>query len=313
MTLRAVRLDPVVTKSDLLLWDEIAIVGLDRKLTDLAGRDPAAAADIDFLATRGIVVPLPATLNQLRRYLWELNVGPFRVATELSIKLPEQMAVSGSPALHAELSSDPELGEGFEQVIAVCERRAGYSSVPLLRRRPPAAAGTNRRSTPVMQALLPPFEPMPVVDLIVRRLPTPGYSVPLERILEFRAEERTQWQLSRLRSWMANVSSAEQSMQAAATDLETLLSDYQEFMDLRRLESRLGVLRALVSLPAGIAEDLLHLRFAGAANRVVDAAFSLTVARVNLAKAEQEAPGRAVAYLDRARRRFEATAASGRP
>ena len=71
-----------------------------------------------------------------------------------------------------------------------------------------------------------------------------------------------------------------------------LLADYWESMGLRKIEARVGILHALLSLPPGIAEDLLHLRFASAANRLVDAAFALTLARVNLAKAEQEAPGR---------------------
>jgi hypothetical protein len=75
----AVRRSAVVDKRDLLLFDQLHILGLERRLGVLAGQDPAAAADVAYLAEEGIAMEVPETsagLADLTRYLLRKDLAP---------------------------------------------------------------------------------------------------------------------------------------------------------------------------------------------------------------------------------------------
>jgi hypothetical protein len=303
VTFRAVRLDPVVSKTDLLFWDEIAVVGLRHKIDRLAEVDPAQAADLRFLIANKVVDDrLPATLRELDSYIDNLNIEPVRVLFTISGSSVTPSAGTGHAVHQGE--DQAELAEGFEQLIANCEQKAGGWSIPLVTRR--AMVGVRGRL--IARVLRGPegvIVAQPVVDLIIRQLPIPSPRVSLERILDFRSESRAQRQLEQLRGWIANAVADDRPIPLIEAELRSLLADFQAHMHLRRLETGWGTVQGLFGLAGGIVEDLTRMRFGKASERLATGIFSISVRRVELLKSELEAPGRALAYIDTAERAFD--------
>lgn len=83
-------------------------------------------------------------------------------------------------------------------------------------------------------------------------------------------------------------------------EIDTMLHDFHSHMLPVRKKNNTSVLRALVTIPLGVTEELLHLRPKGALYLV----FDIRDRKANLLEAEVGAPGHEVALLDAAERRF---------
>jgi hypothetical protein len=137
-------------------------------------------------------------------------------------------------------------------------------------------------------------------DLILSKFPIPNASVPLQDIVEFRKEAKTQELLLQFRYWMNKVMRSEVSPTELDDEIEFLMNEYSRCMKHAKMKYRLGTIRVIATLPAEFVENVVRLRFRNA----VEAIFKLVDRKVELIEAKSSAPGRELSYILLANERF---------
>jgi hypothetical protein len=297
-----------VRKQDLLLWNKVAVLGLESKVAKVAKSSPSAARDIEYLVDRGFLEALPGTLGGLRSYLKGLPVhdSPKRlILTEREVGFRQPLAELGAVNILNRDSVD--LGDGFEQIVADWERSAGFLSIPILR------DGNIRRRRGRELSVLDigqATSPRLVLELILREFPVPGRRVSLRKILDFKESEQATRQLARFIEYLEEgiraIVQGERSVTTFIAEQRRLLADYQQFMERRRFEITHTRIGALASLPLHVAEDIIRLRFGETIDRIWDSIMTFRMIQFGLSKADENAPGgtRVIAYIDTIQRKF---------
>ncbi len=139
-----------------------------------------------------------------------------------------------------------------------------------------------------------------VARVILDGLPIPDESTAWEAIIEFRNDSTSMNKLLRLRRWMNQMATGSIDPRHMDGEIEWLLHEYEEHMRLHQLKINKGTLEMIVTLAAGLLEDVVKLKFRDAAGLL----FERTHRKVALMEAERNAPGREVAYLSRVRSFF---------
>jgi hypothetical protein len=260
---RAVKRRPHVSKLDCLLFETIAVMDAEAQLAELYERDPAAAADYEYLASEGFVEPTVATgfqvggviLDALREY--DVEEYPTEPERELFWRM-------GSAARHPSKTRGGDvLPVGGEVIVASAERLYGLPSVAILEQRISDTqwselegfftAATVRRLRRGMER-----RDAKVMDLVISRLPTIGDDVPLEDVLAFSRDPETRDRATALRLWMAKSSLRNVPLQELAVELDEMLHEFRRHMEVQRLKTVNRRLRMLINVPAAIAGDLLQ-------------------------------------------------------
>lgn len=305
---RAIRSEVIDFKQDLLLFDEIGIMGFERRLARSAALDPALAADAEYLANLGILQDAPLTGEEMAdatELMVESSVGvPRDQWRDVEFSRDHHRALRlVSMARHpagADLFWDP-LPSGGELIVALGERLAGNrSTVALMRSRPPAPNIRRLERAFWMPGERALGSPEAVVELVLPRLPVPGPEVPLSDVVDFTQDPATRDMLARLRLWMARLSLEGSDAGAMELELEEHLHELRSHLRIADMRHRTSVIRAVLTIPLGLAEELLHLRPKGA----VEALFSVRDEHANFLEAQLSAPGHEVAYIEAAHRAF---------
>jgi hypothetical protein len=140
-----------------------------------------------------------------------------------------------------------------------------------------------------------------VVEVILRAIPCPRADVPIEQILDFRADEEARTKLRRLRFWMRKLAREEAREREIVEELEELLFEYEEQMKIHRLKYEMNTWRVLLSTTAEVFESLARLKPKSA----IDALFAVKEQRIKLLEAEASTIGKEVAYIWSAKRQFD--------
>lgn len=139
-----------------------------------------------------------------------------------------------------------------------------------------------------------------IIEITLAALPCPSELVSWDEIIEFRNDPSAMYSLRALRVWTTEMARGKYTVRDAQERLEFLILEYRRHLDLHRIEARTGVFGVAVNVAADVAEHVANLKFGTAAR----ALFSLRQRRLGLLKAEASAPGREVAFLFKASRRF---------
>jgi hypothetical protein len=139
-----------------------------------------------------------------------------------------------------------------------------------------------------------------LADITIRSLPVPSDDVPWEQIIDFRDDPDNRRRFQDLQYWMRRMVQEGMSDRDISNDLDYQIRRYEDYMRVQKLKFRRVSFRTLISVPAGIVEDILHARFRSA----LDMLFSVKDIGVELAEAELGAPGRNLAYVVKARDQF---------
>ena len=118
-----VRLDPLFTNRDLLLWDQLGVIGLERKIARMGDSQPQRAAELEYLAEREVIKTLPGTVGELSEVVGGRSLFGVHETTVPFRSLDDAMD---------SLREDPELKEGFERVLARALSRPSVYAVPLI-------------------------------------------------------------------------------------------------------------------------------------------------------------------------------------
>lgn len=139
-----------------------------------------------------------------------------------------------------------------------------------------------------------------VVRIVLNEFPLPSDATPWEAITEFRDDEEARSQFSRLKAWINKAGSGSLKTYEVADQLQELLNSYEESMRLHRTVANKGILEIFVVTTAEVAEGLAKVRWSEAAKAV----FKVKHERLQLLGEERLAPGREIAYVVSARRKF---------
>ena len=139
-----------------------------------------------------------------------------------------------------------------------------------------------------------------VVEVILRKLPIPDEATPWETITEFRDDPDSRSSLIRLRRWAKTMADSNLGPREVAQELEYLLSEYEGYLKLHKIKYARGTLETLLVATAEVLENILRFR----PSKAIKAVASVTRGYADLLEAELKAPGREVAYIGRAAKRF---------
>jgi hypothetical protein len=138
------------------------------------------------------------------------------------------------------------------------------------------------------------------IEVVLKQLPQPDELTPWEAILDWRQDEDAQVKFARLKRWMNSVLVDEKKPADLEDELRYLIDEYAAHMRLHRMKANTGPIRMVIVEGAQFAENLLKVKWGKAAEQL----FSFRERRVALLEAEQKAPGREIAYIVDAQRRF---------
>lgn len=152
--------------------------------------------------------------------------------------------------------------------------------------------------------LMPSARENVVANVVIKNMPTPSADTSWEAILDFRGHPDTQRRLFEFRHWMRKtakgLTEGTVSVPELEEELDYLSHEYTEHMKLARLKIESTTAEALITLVAGLAEDVIKFKFKDAVKSV----FSVRHRKIALLEAERQAPGREIAYLVEASRVF---------
>jgi len=99
---------------------------------------------------------------------------------------------------------------------------------------------------------------------------------------------------------MSDLSRARLLRSEIVEKLEWSLNEYEKHMKLHKMKTNLGTFKAVITVAAGLIEDLVKFKWGKAAELL----FTLRDRKIGLMEAELRAPGKELAYIVSARERF---------
>jgi hypothetical protein len=139
-----------------------------------------------------------------------------------------------------------------------------------------------------------------VVRVVLKDMPEPSDTTSLEEILEFRQDPESAKKMFAFRRWIKTMMSKDLPPTEISEELEWLEHQYEEHMRFHHMKIKKGVLQIVVTAAGEVSEDLIKLRF----GKLSKALFSMSQKNIELMEAEMNAPGREIAYIVNARKRF---------
>lgn len=301
-----VRRLPAVSKRDLLFFRSIAVLDLERQISTI---ELSEAADLEFLAHEGFVESAPGSSAELGSFVWDAFPEENRLVTLGSdddvSNIPPQILRTlrlGSSGRHPSSFSTDLLPVGGELAVAYALTAHGKRSTAIMNRRPSPDEWRRLANTLAMPPELAATtdDESAIVELVLHSLPVPAEDVPLEDVLDFVRDPQMQRRLDSLSFWVERSSISGQSLRETELELVEGLHEFSHEMEIARLRTERSAVRIIVSCALGVLEEFMHLR----PRRALDAALEFRELRASRMEAELAAPGRQLAYIYEARRRF---------
>ncbi|HEX8425102.1 hypothetical protein [Hymenobacter sp.] len=142
-----------------------------------------------------------------------------------------------------------------------------------------------------------------VLELVLGKLPMIDDSVSWEQIIDFKADPDSKLKFARLQSWMIDLSRGNYDKAEASDKLEHLYQEYTAHMRKHKVKSTYGTLKSVLITGSEIIEDLAKLKW----SKVVKTLFDIADSETQLMDAQNNAPGKEVAYIYHAAERFSAS------
>jgi hypothetical protein len=140
-----------------------------------------------------------------------------------------------------------------------------------------------------------------VLDVILSGVPIPSEDTSWEQIIDFRSDPDSRGKFLALQTWITDMVHGDLTSSELSEKLEYLLHEYGQHMKLHQMKANAGVFQTITTFGAELAENLMKLKLRNTA----DLLFSAKTRKIALLEAELNAPGREIAYIFRARERFQ--------
>lgn len=133
------------------------------------------------------------------------------------------------------------------------------------------------------------------VSVVINKFPIINEDISIESIIEFKSDPDTKLKLGRLRNWLNEVSNTKMSSKEIEEKIEYLLLEYSNHMTLHKIEYHAGKFETLVTASLSFLENIAKLKLSEASKVI----FDLNRTEIRLLKAENEAPGKEVAFINK--------------
>jgi hypothetical protein len=133
------------------------------------------------------------------------------------------------------------------------------------------------------------------ISVVLKRFPIINLDTNIEKIIDLKSDPDTKLKLSRLRNWVTEISKSDMSIKEMEEKLDYLLLEYSNHMKLHRIEFNLGKVETIVTTSLAFIENLAKLKLSEASKVI----FDLTKTEIRLLKAENSAPGKEVAFINK--------------
>jgi hypothetical protein len=165
---------------------------------------------------------------------------------------------------------------------------------------------------PVLSSFIPPMEnnqdaKATVVQIVLNEFPVPDEQTPWEQIKDFRSDPASRSKFFALKDWINEVAHMNLPRTEVEDKLTACISDYEAHMKVHKLKQKLDTLKIIACAEAGF---LTTAKLTGwstlmtAAGMIVTPFFTIKQQQVKLMEAEQNAPGREIAYIVKSRESF---------
>lgn len=139
-----------------------------------------------------------------------------------------------------------------------------------------------------------------VIQIVLQEIPAPSDSTPWENIEDFRRDQKSRAEFSRLKQWINKMGKTGLKQYEVADELREIIYSYEERMKLHRIKAERGILEVLVTTTAEVAEGIVKFNWSTAAKTI----FKARNYKLKLLEEEKETTGREVAYIVSAQRVF---------
>jgi hypothetical protein len=133
------------------------------------------------------------------------------------------------------------------------------------------------------------------ISVVLKRFPIINLDTNIKKIIDFKSDPDTKIKLSRLRNWVTEISKSDMSIKEMEEKLDYLLLEYSYHMKLHRIEFDLGKIETILTTSLAFIENLTKLKLSEASKVI----FDLTKTEIRLLKAENSAPGKEVAFINK--------------
>jgi hypothetical protein len=165
---------------------------------------------------------------------------------------------------------------------------------------------------PVLSSLIPPMEnnedaKATVVQIVLNEFPVPDEQTPWEQIKEFHDDVASRSKFLALKNWINEVARMNLPRIEVEDKLKACISDYEDQMRVHKLKRKLDTLKIIACAEAGF---LTTAKLTGwsslmtAAGMIATPFFTIRQQQVKLMEAEQNTPGREIAYIVKSRQTF---------
>ncbi|MFN7741564.1 MAG: hypothetical protein ACK5RA_15140 [Cyanobacteriota bacterium] len=139
-----------------------------------------------------------------------------------------------------------------------------------------------------------------VVNVCLDFLPFPDLSASWDDLIEYRNDNEVRKNFLALRKWLRKMAEQPSNLNDLREEVEYLILERESHLKLRELKINTGSLETVLTIGAGVLENIAKLNLSSA----VKTLFTLTHRKIELLEAEQNAPGKDIAYITSIRKRF---------
>jgi len=135
-----------------------------------------------------------------------------------------------------------------------------------------------------------------VLSIVLKRLPMPSATLPLEDIVAFKKDTDTQYKFARFWQWTQKMAKGSMPKHELQDEIDWLVTDYSHHLQQLSMTRESDSIEVLVATPFEIVEDLAKFRWGQLARRL----FAVRRKRIAAHAAELKLPGSDLAYITKA-------------
>jgi hypothetical protein len=273
-------------KCDMLLFDKIAILNIDRFLnigqylkdTEPNIDDPNPVInELKYLRESNLVLNV------------ELGPSPVLLKPGADLRMFQQILDEGNYLRQTNSRDFPLIFETLARIAALnCtyRRENSFEAIPIIERL--VLSDQNK------------IDKSDIIRLVINKMPIPDDKTPWENIIEFKQNSDNKGKFAGLRTWINKMSASQNSLTEIQDELEYLLYQYEKSLKLHNIKFRRGILQSIIVGTAEVAENVAKLNFSGIAKKL----FSIHEEKTALLQLELDAPGKELAYIAKAKEVF---------